>query len=64
MNINRVTLQHNYKEFITFIFLFNGFITMCNLKALDTCIILSTPESNVHERMKTNGTAIKIARDY
>ena len=31
MNINRVTLQHN-KEFIMFIFLFNGFITMCNLK--------------------------------
>ena len=31
MNINRVTLQHN-KEFIMFIFLFNGFITMYNLK--------------------------------
>ena len=31
VNINRVTLQHN-KEFIMFIFLFNGFITMCNLK--------------------------------
>ena len=32
VNINRVTLQHN-KEFIMFIFfLFNGFITMCNLE--------------------------------
>ena len=30
VNIKRVTLQH--KEFIVFIFLFNGFITMCNLK--------------------------------
>ena len=37
---------------------------MCNLKTLDTCIILSTPESNVHECTKTNGTVIKIARDY
>ena len=32
VNIKRVTLQHN-KAFIVFIFLlFNGFITMCNLK--------------------------------
>ena len=31
MNINRVTLQHN-KQFFMLIFLFNGFITMCNLK--------------------------------
>ena len=31
VNIKRVTLQHN-KEFIVFIFLFNGFITMYNLK--------------------------------
>ena len=31
VNIKRVTLQ-NDKEFIVFIFLFNGFITMCNLK--------------------------------
>ena len=32
VNIKRVTLQH-HKEFIVFIFfLFNGFITMCNLK--------------------------------
>ena len=25
---------------------------------------MSTPASDVHERMKTNGTAIKIMRDY
>ena len=31
VNINRVTLQHN-KEFIIFIFLFNGFLTMYNLE--------------------------------
>ena len=31
VNIKRVTLQHN-KEFTLFIFLFNGFIMMCNLK--------------------------------
>ena len=31
MNIDRVTLQHN-KEFIMLIFLFKGFITMCNLE--------------------------------
>ena len=31
VNINRATLTHN-KKFITFIFLFNGFITMCNLE--------------------------------
>ena len=31
MNINKVTLQHN-KEFIVFIVLFNGFITMCKFK--------------------------------
>ena len=32
VHIKRVTLQHN-KEFIVFIFfLFNGFITMCNLR--------------------------------
>ena len=31
VNINRVTLQHN-KEFSMFIFLLNGFVTMCYLK--------------------------------
>ena len=32
-------------------------------KAFDTRGILSTPASSVHERLKTNGTAIKIARE-
>ena len=37
-----------------FIFLFDGFITMCNLKKrLIMCSILSTPESDAHERLKT-----------
>ena len=56
MNINRVTLQNN-KEFIMFIVLFNGFITF------DTRGILSPPASDVHERLKTNGTAIKFAKE-
>ena len=61
LNINRVTLQHN-KEFIKFIF-----------RVLKRCVILKsvlyarhfelTPASDVHERLKTNGTAIKIARE-
>ena len=45
------------------IFLFNGFITMCNLEVFDTHDILSTPASDVHERLKTNDTAIKIAKE-
>ena len=37
---------------------------MCNLRrAFDTQGILSTPASDVHERMKTNGTVIKITRE-
>ena len=59
MNINKVALQHN-KEFIMFIFLFIGFITMCNLKKRLVGVVLSTPASDVHERLKTNSTAIKI----
>ena len=43
-------------------FLFNGFITMCNVT--HTRGILSSPASDVYERLKTNGKAIKIARDY
>ena len=31
--------------------------------AFDTGGILSTPASDVHERLKTNGTAMKIARE-
>ena len=56
MNINRVTLQHN-KEFIRFILLFNGFITF------DMRGILRPPASDVDERLKTNGTAIKFAKE-
>ena len=40
-----------------FILLFNGFITF------DTRGILSPPASDVHERLKTNGTAIKFAKE-
>ena len=47
-----------------FISLLNGFITMCNLqKAFDTRGILTTPASDVRERLRTNGTAIKIATE-
>ena len=42
-----------------FLLLFNGFITMCNLKSVERGI-LSTPPSDVQEQKKTNGTAIKI----
>ena len=36
---------------------------MCNLqKAFDTRGILSTPASDVHERLKTKGKAIKIEK--
>ena len=40
-----------------FLLLFNGFITF------DTGGILSPPASDVHERLKTNGTAIKFVKD-
>ena len=47
-----------------FIFLFNGFITVCkSLKALDTRGILSTPASDVHVRLTIIDTAIEIARE-
>ena len=38
---------------------------MCNLqkRLIRAALILSTPASDVHERLKTNGTAIKIARE-
>ena len=38
---------------------------MCNLqkRLIRTALILSTPGSDVHERLKTNGTAIKIAKE-
>ena len=38
---------------------------MCILKkGLIRAAFLSTPEGDVYERLKTNGKAIKIARDY
>ena len=58
-NFQRITLQRD-EEFIESIF-FNGFITMCNLKkAFDMLGILSTPASDVCERLKINGKAMKI----
>ena len=44
--------------------IFKGFITMCNLeKRLIPAEKRLTPASDVHERLKTNSTAIKIARE-
>ena len=45
-------------------FLSNGFITMyvCNLQKRFIREALTTPSSDVHERLETNGTAIKIAK--
>ena len=34
---------------------------MCNLQKSLIRVILTTPASDFHERLKTNGTAIKIA---
>ena len=43
------------------VFFINGFITMCNLKKrLITLGILISPASDVYERLKTNGKAMKI----
>ena len=39
-------------------------ISQKTLKAFDTRGILSTPASDVYERLKTNGKVFKIARDY
>ena len=36
---------------------------MQSSKAFDTHGVLSTPASDVHERLKTNGTVIKITRE-
>ena len=47
-----------------FCYLMVSDITMCNpTKRLIRVTVLSTPASDVHERLKTNGTAIKIARE-
>ena len=45
-----------------FIFYLVVYNDVCS-KAFDTRGILSTPPSDVHERLKTNGTAINIARE-
>ena len=36
---------------------------MCNLQKRLSRGILTTPASDAHERLKTNGTAIKIAKE-
>ena len=48
-----------------FIFLFNGFLTMCNLqkRLIRAAFSLLLHASDIHERLKTNGTAIKIAKE-
>ena len=52
---------HMIKDLLCLFFI-NGFITMCNLKKrLIHGGILSTPANDVHERLKTNGKAMKIA---
>ena len=43
-------------------FLSNSFMTMCNLQKRLIRVIFTTPASDVYERLKTNGTAIKIAK--
>ena len=59
MNINRVTLQHNKESFFYLVF----YNDVQSSKAFVTCGVLSTPASDVHERLKTNGTSIKISRE-
>ena len=63
MNIDRVTLQHN-KEFIMVIFYLKG-LSMCNLQKRLTRAAFSAVllQAMFTERLKTNGTAIKITRE-
>ena len=62
MNINRVTLQHN-KEFIMFIF-HSMVLLMCNLqKRLIRAAFRVLLQAMLTERLKTNGTAIKITSE-
>ena len=54
-------LRFNVIKNLWSLFFIIGFITMCNLKkTFDTLGILSTLASNVYERLKTNGKAMKI----
>ena len=50
-------LRFNVIKNLLSLFFINGFITMCNLKKR---LILNTPASDVYERLKTNGKAMKI----
>ena len=62
MNINRVKLQHN-KEFIVFIF-YLIVLSICNLqKRLIREAFWVVLQAMFTERLKTNGTAIKITRE-
>ena len=62
MNINGVTLQHT-KEFVMFIF-YLMVLSMCNLqKHLIRAAFRVLLQAMFTERLKTNGTAIKITRE-
>ena len=62
MNINRVTLQHN-TEFIMFIF-YSMVLSMCNLQnRLIRTAFRVLLQAMFTERLKTNGTRIKITRE-
>ena len=62
MNINRVTLQHN-KEFIMFIS-YSMILSMCNLqKRFIRAAFRVLLQAMFTERLKTNGTAIKITAE-
>ena len=59
-NINRVTLQHN-KEFVMYLLMV---LSMCNLqKRLIRAAFWVLLQAMFTERLKTNGTAIKITRE-
>ena len=62
MNIDRVTLEHN-KEFTMFIF-YSMVLSMFNLqKRLIRAAFRVLRQAMFTERLKTNGTAIKITRE-
>ena len=55
-------LRFNVIKNLLSLFFIHGFITMCNLKKhlIRSACTLSTPASDVYERLKTNGKAMKI----
>ena len=61
-----IELPFNIIKNLTCLFFIQWFYNnVQSSKAFDTHGVLSTPASNVHERLKTNGTAIKnCKRDY